>query len=202
MATITLTASELHAIAQQVATLLTPVVPPVVTPPVVTPPVITPPAAGAFVIYQNGQFNWESDYSWNASIDYQNKAGKPGATCIAVTITAANGGFQPFAQGKKFDTTPFKYLKYSVKPTLPNQIIATGFAAINDVPDGPQGGVIVATGSGTKYAPALVAGQWTDCVVPLADFGLTNPLIQKFTIADGTGVGKNLYFVDNIELTP
>jgi hypothetical protein len=169
---------------------------------VIPPPVITPPAAGTFWIYQNGQFNFESDYSWNASIDYDNKTAEPGKTCIAVTITAPNGGFQPYAAGKKFDVSPFKYLTYSMKPTLPNQIIATGFAAINDVPDGPQGGVVVAAPGFTKYGPVPVAGQWGTYKVPLADFGLTNPLIQKFTIADGTGVGSNLYFVDNIALTP
>lgn len=193
MATITFNSTELAAVAKQVATLLAPVV---------TPPVITPPAAGTFWVYQNGKFNWESDYSWNAAIDYADTVGKPGGICIAVKITAPNGGYQPYAQGKKFDTSPYKYLAYSVKPTLPNQIIATGFAAIDDVPDGPQGGVVVAAPGLTKYGPVPVAGQWGTYKVPLADFGLTNPLVQKFTIADGTQNATNLYYVDNIAFSP
>lgn len=193
MASISFTAAEIAAIAAQVAPLLSP---PSTPPP---PPVIIPPVAGAFYIYQNGVFNWAADYSWNATIDYQDKTGEPGKTCIAVHITAPNGGFQPYAQGKKFDVSPYKYLTYSIKPTIPNQVIATGFAAINDVADGVP--VTVAGPGITKYGPALVVGQFTSYKVPLADFALTNQLIQKFTIADGTGVSTNLYYVDNIALT-
>jgi len=195
MATIAFTSTELAALAGQVAALIG-------APPVVTPPVITPPAPGTFWVYQAGKFNWESDYSWNANINYFNTVGKAGGTCISVTITAPNGGFQPFAQGKKFDVSPYKYLTYSVKPTLANAIFATGFAAINDVPDGPQGGVVVVSPGLTKYGPAPQIGVWGTYKVPLADFGLTNLLVQKFTIADGTGVGSNLYYVDNIGFTP
>ncbi len=166
----------------------------------VVSPAPVPAPTGTFWVYQNGQFNWESDYSWDAKIDYANKIGKPGGSCISVAITGKWGGFQPYAQGKRFDTGPFKYLIYSVKPTLPNAIFATAFAAINDVADGSA--VIVAGPGITKYGPVPQVGAWGAYKVPLADFGLTNPLIQKFTIAAGAGYAPDLYYVDNVGFTP
>jgi hypothetical protein len=168
---------------------------------VCTPPV-TPPPAGAFWIYQNGQFNFAADYSFQATIDYHNTTAEPGKTCIAVTIVGAHGGFQPYAADKKFDVSGYRYLTYRIKPTVPNQIIATGFAAINDVPDGPQQGVVVVAPGSTKYGPAPVVGQWATYIVPLADFGLTNLLIQKLTVADGTGLASNRYYIDSMGFLP
>jgi hypothetical protein len=102
----------------------------------------------------------------------------------------------PFAPGKRFDVRPYKYLVYSVKPTSSNQVYGTGFAAINDVPDGKT-----VTVTGPPYGPTPVAGQWATYKIPLAEFELGNPFIQKFSIADGTGLPTNLFYVDNIGFT-
>lgn len=160
-------------------------------------PTPTPvPVVGAWV-YHSGQFLWAGDYSFNTGpIDYANTVGKPGGTCIAVPIVAPWGGWQPYAAGKKFDVSGFKYLTYSLKPTQPNQVFATGFAAINDVADGAP--VTVAGPGLTKYGPPPVVGVWGTYKIPLADFGLTNVLIQKFSIADSTGVKNNLFYVDEV----
>jgi hypothetical protein len=155
-------------------------------------------AARAFWVYRDGAFNWEGDYSWLAQINYHDTDGHPveHRYDIAVKIFGKWGGFQPFAPGKRFDVRPYKFLVYSVKPTAPDQVFGTGFAAIYDAPDGKQ--VVV---SGPPYGPKPVAGQWATYKIPLSEFALDNPMIQKFTIADGTGLTSNLYYVDNVGFT-
>lgn len=159
-----------------------------------------PPAGDpeAFWVYRDGRFNWEGDYSWNARIDYRDTRGLPAGHGhdIAVTIIGKWGGFQPFAPGKRFDVSRYKYLVYSLKPTQDNQVFATGFAALNDVPDGKA-----VTVPGPPYGPVPVAGQWATYKIPLSEFALSNPLIQKFTIADASGRETNLFYVDNVGFT-
>jgi len=159
----------------------------------------TPPATGVFWIYYNGQFNWAGDYSFGTGpINYQDTAGKPlsGQFDISVPVVSPWGGYQPFAQGGAFDTSPYKYLLYSIKPTKANAVFATGFAATGDVADGTP--ITTVSTSITKYGPAPVAGQWGSYKIPLADFGLTNKLILKFSIADGSGISPNQFYVDNV----
>lgn len=202
-ATITFTSVELAALAKLVAPLI-PVssAPPVVIPPVVTPPVITPPAAGTFWVYQNGQFNWTDHFSFNGTPNLADASGKPagGHADIAFTLATPFGGYQPYLSGG-FDTSKYKYLTYSIKPTVAGQIIATGFDANNDVKDG---NALVVAGPGiTKYGPVPVVGQWATYKVPLADFGLTNPSVLKFSIADGSGdPAGSVIFIDYVGFTP
>lgn len=163
---------------------------------VCTPPVSIPPASGAVFVYQNGQFNWAGDYSFNATVNYKDTTGSPQRTYdLQVVTQQGGGGWQPFAQGKMFDTRPFSKLTYCVRPLSTNFVIGTGFAAINDVADGN----IINIGAGSPYGPVPTAGVWGCYTIPLKDFGLTNPLIQKFTIA--TGVAAT-YFVDNVAFVP
>lgn len=202
MATIIFTAAELQALANAVAPLI-PVAttPPVVTPPVVTPPV-TPPAAGTFWVYQNGQFNWTSHFSFNGSPNLSDTSGKPvgGKADIAFTLATPFGGYQPYLTAG-FDTSRYKYLTYSIKPTVAGQIIATGFDANNDVKDGNA--VVVAGPGITKYGPVPVVGQWATYKVPLADFALTNVDVLKFSIADGSGSpAGSIIYVDSIGFSP
>jgi hypothetical protein len=165
-------------------------------------------AGGVFWVYHNGVFNWPGDYSWDASINYQSTAGSPldGAYDVAVTITSQYGGWQPYAfpyGGTPFDTSPYKYLIYSLKPTLANQVYSTGFDANNDVADGSIINIVGVPGGPavTKYGPTPVVGQWGSYKIPIADFALTNPLILKFSIADGTGNSTNLFYVDDVGFT-
>jgi len=154
----------------------------------------TPP----FWVYRDGKFDWEGDYSWLAQIDYRDTQGTPPGHRydIAVKIVGKWGGFQPFAPGKRFDVSRYKYLVYSLKPTVADQVFGTGFAAINDVADGKP-----VTVAGPPYGPVPVAGQWATYKIPLSEFALTNKFIQKFTIADGTGRPSNLFYVDDVHFT-
>jgi len=53
----------------------------------------------------------------------------------------------------------------------------------------------------TKYGPVPVAGQWGSYKIPIADFGFNNPLVLKFSIADGTGNPTNRFYVDEVGFT-
>src|SRR5262245_31863962 len=109
-ASITLADTDLKALAAALAPYL-----PTASTPVPTPQPTPVPADGTYWVYYNGQFNWTSDYSWLASIDYHDTAGIPlsGATDIAVTILGQWGGFQPYLAAG-FDTSPYKYLTFAV----------------------------------------------------------------------------------------
>lgn len=178
-----------------------PSTPPVVTPPVVTPP-ITPPAAGTFWVYQNGTFAWTSHFSFNGTPNLADTSGAPagGKADIAFTLATPWGGYQPYLAAG-FDTSKYKYLTYSIKPTVAGQIIATGFDANNDVKDGEP---LTVAGPGiTKYGPVPVVGQWATYKIPLADFGLTNPLVLKFSIADGLGdKAGSIIYIDYVGFVP
>jgi hypothetical protein len=156
------------------------------------------PAVATFWVYRNGEFNWAGDYSWEAQVDFGDTTGRPEGHRhdIAVKITGKWGGFQPFAPGKRFDVSRYKYLVYSVKPTVPDQVYGVGFSALNDVPDGK-----LLTITGAPYGPTPVPGQWATYKIPLAAFELTNHLVQKFSIADGTGLPRNLLYIDNVGFT-
>jgi hypothetical protein len=53
----------------------------------------------------------------------------------------------------------------------------------------------------TKYGPVPVVGKWGSYKIPIADFGFNNPLVLKFSIADGTGNPTNRFYVDNVGFT-
>jgi Calx-beta domain len=160
------------------------------------------PAGTVLWIYHNGVFSWPGDYSWNATINYKDTAGGPltGPYDIAVNITGQWGGFQPYAfpyGGAPLDIRPYRYLEYCTKPTQPNETHGTGFDADNDVPDGTMIQVVAGPNT-TRYGPVPAVGVWGCYKIPLADFGLTNPLILKFNITDGTGNVPNLFYVDDV----
>jgi hypothetical protein len=175
--------------------------PPIVTPPVVVPP--PPVVTGTTWVYHNGVFSWAGAYNFVANVSYTDTAGAPraGPYDVLVTPTSRWGAWQPYAfgaTGSPFDTAGYKYLIYSVKPTVAGQIIATGFDANNDVADGKI--VVVAGPAITKYGPVPQPGIWASYKVPLADFGFSNPLVLKFTVADGCCNAP--YYVDDVGFTP
>lgn len=165
-------------------------------------PVVTPPASGTFYVYSNGTFNWTSHFSFNGTPNLTDTSGKPqgGKYDIAFTLATPFGGYQPYlASG--FDTSPYKYLIYDIKPTVSGQIIATGFDANNDVADG---NIVVVAGPGiTKYGPVPQAGVWASYKVPLSDFNFSNKNILKFSVADGLGdPSGTIIYMDNLGFSP
>jgi hypothetical protein len=165
----------------------------------------TPASGSTFWVYHNGVFAWAGDFSWGVQVDYANAIVKPGSKVIAIKVIGKNGGYQPYAQNGAFDTTPYKYFVYCAMPTMAGQVFGTGFAAIDDVGDGPNGVSIpanVGISGSTSWGPLPAAGKWGCYKIPLSYFQFNNPSILKFSIADGTGYDSNQFYLDNVGFTP
>jgi hypothetical protein len=156
-------------------------------------------------VYYNGVFNWPGDWSSGATPNYQDTTGVPieGPYDISVTSTLY-GLWQPYINGNCqtnvalcFNTTPYQYLIFSIKPTVANQLIEVGFMSAGDTPDGP---VIFASAycSGGANPPV---GQWESCKMPLSVFQLTDTTVLKFWIQDETGLSSNHWYIDNVGFT-
>ena len=146
-----------------------------------------------FSVYHDGEFAWPGDYSFVAVPDYRDTSGAPltGKYDIKVTVTSRWGGWQPFATNWVFDTTPYNYLRFALKPTVANQTAQVYFMLVGDKPVG----VVV---NPFKYGPAPVAGKWGVYTIPLADIGVAKIKIYKFCIQDQTGLANNVFYVNDV----
>jgi len=163
-------------------------------------------ASGTSWVYYNGVFYWPGDWSWEAAINYKDTAGAPieGTYDIAVTITAGStGGWQPYINSSCqqnvslcFDTTPYKYLIFSLKPTVAGALWAAHFESAGDTPDGSVADI--SSYALTSGCPAV--GQWCSYKIPLSAFALTDTTILKFSIQDQSGAA--VFYVDNVGFSP
>jgi hypothetical protein len=153
-----------------------------------------------FWVYYNGTFNWGADLSYGGLVvNYQSTAGNPLSGQYDISCTGNNGGFQPRAVNDDFDTTPYKYLVFRLKPTLPNQTWISGFEQKGDIVVGTKVDV-------TSYGPnPAVVGQWNTYKIPLGAGGyeLAQGMhIYKFMLQQQTSSpSNNVWYVDNIEFT-
>jgi hypothetical protein len=157
-----------------------------------------------FWIYKNGKFAWPGDYSYQATVDYKDKAGKPdGETYdIAVTLNGQWGAWQPYASGMNYDRTGRTNLVFKLKPTK-----GTGFSLqflkVGDKPmrvsptNGGQLSVDI-----SKYGPAPTPGQWGSYSVPLDDVvkdaGVVLQNFYKFAIQNQSGLGDDVYYIADV----
>lgn len=168
-----------------------------ITAPSSAPPPVPVPAGATFSVFQNGVFHWGGDYSWGVTLNYKDTAGapKPGPFDIAVT---GIGGFQPYATNFDFNPAPYKFLNFSLKPTIALQTWQSAFYAVGDIPVGAVVNVL-------NFGPTPVVGQWTTYKIPLGLSGYQIPAsthIYKFMVQDQTadqgGFTTNKWYVDNI----
>ena len=154
-----------------------------------------PAAAGpsTFWVYHDGKFAWPGDYSFVATPDYRDKSGVPtsGRYDIKVTVTEPWGGWQPYATGWVFDTTPYNFLRFAFKPTQPEQRAQVYFMLVGDKPVGKAVDIF-------NYGPKPVVGQWAVYTIPLADIGVAHTKIYKFALQDQTGRPTNVFYVDDV----
>lgn len=158
-----------------------------------------------FWVYHNGQFNWAGDVSYGGLVvNYSSTATTPLSGPTVVSCTGNNGGFQPRAQNDDFDTTPYKYLTVSLKPTIPNQKWVSAFAAVGDK-------VVSTLVSITSFGPSPpIVGQWNTYKIPLGAGGYQmspGSHIYKVTFQDetanqpGYSGPTNVWYVDDIAFT-
>jgi hypothetical protein len=162
--------------------------------------------AGTLWVYYNGAMNWGGDWSFAASANYKDTSGGPIEGAYDIEITGEQwGGWQPYVSGNCqssiascFVTTPYKYLIFSAKPTVANQIFGSAVLSAGDTPDGNFLQNLSAYCSGGSNPPV---GQWESCKVPLSAYSLTDLTILKFSISDQTGLSSNHYYLDNVGFT-
>ena len=172
--------------------------------PVVQPPPPPPqPPTGVTWVYHAGQFTWGGDWSWQATINYNDTAGGPTAGATDVSVTVNNGGgWQPVVNTNCqqntslcFNAAGFNFMLLQLKPTQANQVWAVGFESSGDTPDGPQLLDISQYCSGGKNPPI---GVWDVCRIPMTAFGLTNPLVLKFSVQDRTNKAANKFYAQEV----
>lgn len=168
---------------------------------VVTPP---PPPTTTWVYY-GGKMNWgtnssPNDWSWCGSANYNDASGVPesGAADIQFSLTCANGGWLPYANGKSFDTSNYTSFTFALKPKTANQSWNVYFESVNDTSDG----VAVNVPNVDYCTPAFAVNTWYVCTFPLSVFGLTNKTILKFAIHDQTGQSNTVWYIDNVGFVP
>ncbi len=162
------------------------------------------PAGSTLWVYYNGVFNWGGDWSFAlGSLTYSDVLGGPIEGPFDISITSQQwGGWQPFVSAncqsnisQCFNTLPYKYLIFSAKPTVANQVFDVGFMSSGDTADGAT---IFDTSPYCSGGSNPATGQWESCKIPLSVFKLTDTTILKFWISDQTGLGSNHWYLDNV----
>jgi hypothetical protein len=156
-------------------------------------------------VYYRGEFNWPFDYSWGGLVlDYKDKTSLPLSAPYDIRATGPiYSGWQPASKDWSFDVSGCKYLTFSLKPTLANQIWHSAFLYVGDVPTG----ITFDVTDNAAYGPTNpVVGQWNIYKIPLADYfpdGVAPSSIYKFFIQDtsGNGGAANVWYIDNVGFT-
>jgi hypothetical protein len=159
-------------------------------------------------VYVNGMLYWEGDFSFNGTVSYTDITGDPasdaagpGAMDVMWTSAGSGGGWQPYAPTGYYDTTPYKYLQFDLKPTTANKQWTVYFEKYGDVTVGAQ--AQVPSDSHGTYGPAPVVGQWTTYKIPLVNMNVgpdtANPYVLKFCIGDGAPTAVNHWYVNNVK---
>ncbi|HEX3912364.1 MAG TPA: Calx-beta domain-containing protein [Steroidobacteraceae bacterium] len=157
-------------------------------------------------VYYNGVFNWGGDWSFAASPNYKDTAGGPIEGPYDIIVTSQQwGGWQPFVSAncqsnvsQCFNTLPYKYLVFSAKPTVANEVFDVGFMSSGDTTDGVT---IFDSSSYCSGGRNPAVGQWESCKIPLSAFKLTDTTVLKFWISDQTGLSSNRWYLDNVGFT-
>ena len=164
-------------------------------------PAATVGASGVSWVYYSGTLYWPGDWSWSGVANYKDTAGIPeeGPYDASFTLTGQWGGWLPYAPGLSFPTAGYQSLTIDLKPTVANQVwLANGYTT--SASGGDQ--ETCATNIMQYAQGAVVVGKWTTFVIPLSAICAVNIPMRKFAIQDGTGLGVNTWYIDNVGFVP
>jgi hypothetical protein len=157
-------------------------------------------------VYYNGSMRWDGSWDWGVtSVNYQDTTGVPLSGKRDIEVRSQKwGGWQPFFHADCqnninlcFDTSPYKYLIFSAKPTAPGQMFDSGFMSAGDSKDG----IVVHISAYCSGGNDPPINEWETCKVPLSAYELTNARILKFMIQDQSGLASNRWYIDNVGFT-
>jgi hypothetical protein len=159
-------------------------------------------------VYVNGVFYWEGDFDYNGTSDYadtegdpQSDAAGPGPMDVKWTAGSSSGAWQPYSPTGYYDTTPYTYLQFDLKPTTAGKTWTVYFMKYGDTSVGAE--AQVPSDSKGTYGPAPVVGEWTTYKIPLKNMNVgpetANTLILKFAIGDGAPTSDTSWYVNNVK---
>jgi hypothetical protein len=164
---------------------------------------VTPSGGSSAVVYGDGIFDWEGDYSFGGTVSYTDTTGEPVDGSDDVMFTSAGGGWQPWAPGASFDLSGYAYLELDLRPTTDGKTWNVWFEKVGDVGVGAMA-TLPADAHGT-YGAAAVAGQWATYKIPLSNMnvgpGTPNLVIYKFGVGDGADIGPNVWYADDVRFS-
>jgi hypothetical protein len=163
-------------------------------------PAPTPPPAGVSWGYYNGKFEWATDFSYAATIGYNDTSGAPESGTMDIkVISQAWGAWQPVMSDTfSWSTKGYTKLRFDLKPTHSGQTWNVFFVGVGDKAlPGSCGPSVL------KYGPVPVVGKWATYEVPLSDLCVGGGIdVYKFDIQDQTGAANNTWYVDNVGYAP
>jgi hypothetical protein len=195
-----------------------------VSSPVPPPPVVPPPptlgASCNSTVVTAGKSTWTGNFNYGGAQEIDSATAPDGSVAMKILATtpmgsdghAGGGGFQPFCQNPPnsllvFDTTPFKFLVFTLMPTRAGQTWVSGFEGSGDV--------TIAGGGLTKpvesFGPAPLPNVWAIYKVPLGVGGYNLPAgtqALKFNLQDNMTWGSmpqnalgNFYYIKDIHFS-
>jgi hypothetical protein len=168
--------------------------------------VAAPPADATHWVYYNGSMRWDGSCDWGvSSVNYRDASGMPLSGSRDIEVRSQKwGGWQPYFHADCqhnthlcFDTSPYKYLIFSVKPTVSNQVFDSGFMGAGDT----KNGIVLHLAAYCSGGDNPQINEWESCKVPLSAYELSNAIVLKFMIQDQSGLASNHWYVDNVGFT-
>jgi hypothetical protein len=146
--------------------------------------------------YYNGQYSWAGDWSYAATINYEDTAGSPieGPYDIAVR-SSAWGAWQPYMSSSfSFPTAGYSKLTFALKPTSSAQNWQIYFMGVGDVN-------LNCTRPLSNYITTPIVGHWNVYTIPLSDLCVGGGInVYKFAIQEESG-GTSTWYIDNVGYT-
>jgi len=154
------------------------------------------------LVYSNGVFYWEGDYSLGHAV-YADTTGDPvGGPFDVMFVSPGNGYWQPWAPGMSIDLSGYNYLNVDLKPTIANKEWGVVCFKVGDVQIGTA--ISLPADANGTYGPTPQVGVWATYKIPLKTLGVgpgtAYTSIYKFFLGD-TGANQstpNTWYANNI----
>jgi hypothetical protein len=161
------------------------------------------------VVLSAGKFHWSGNFNYGGSIEKDAVTDPQGVLSSSFTATAlpsGGGGWLPF-RSSFFNTTGYKFLQLTLKPTRAGQ----SWQLVQ--PENPGDIPVPGANSVTveNYGPAPVVGQYGVYKIPLGVGGLNLPVgvtFWKFGLQDQMPYGSqpanakgNVYYISDARFT-
>ncbi|HZQ35155.1 MAG TPA: glycoside hydrolase family 18 protein [Dehalococcoidia bacterium] len=142
-------------------------------------------------VYHDALASGWSNWSWNASVGFNNSSPVYGGTkSIKLTVTKAWGALQLHSNGGA-SATQYPYLTFAAQASQPGQAFDV---AITDTDNRQLGPFVPLSNYGSQPAP----GAWTVYTIPVADLGGAGKQVGGVVLQEAQGKAQPAIYVDEI----